>query len=164
MIIDENILNQLDFDGLIHLLTIDKSQKLRNMVVLHLQTIIKNTNDFKDSFMDYMLQLFILRELTILKQLKKYNFINHLSDYIDIENTFQLMDYLSLLDEKASKNYIEVYINNNDIDGLDNINILLDAAILVNNKVIIDYIKSWYLRRALDTHNQLNLLSKKLNL
>ncbi len=173
--IDENIIKQLDFDGLINLLTVDRSPQLRKIVHLHIQDIIDNTPDFEYKNLDYSQQLLLLRELTLIKKLNdqykihnKNFIIKNLAGYIETGDQIQLMDYLSMIDKKQSESYIYGYTKDIDLKDigyiLEQVNLILDAAILINNTTIIRIIKNWYKNVASNTYQQLQLLTTKLNL
>ena len=166
--IDQSIIQKMDFDGLIHLLTIDRSPKLRKVVYDHLSIIINNTPNFRTKLQDYGYQLLLLRELSLLKKL----LIDHpkllpaLSTKIDFTDTIQLEDFLSLLNKKEVKSFLNRYTQSIEIeyaaDNIKDINDILKAAIETNNTDMIEQIKKWY-KYIENTYHELNILTNQLN-
>lgn len=165
--IDQNIVMQLDFEGLINLLSVDRSPRLRQIVYQHLQTIINNTKRFENHHESFGYDLLLLREITLLKKLMSmYDIGENLGRLVDVDDEILLNDYLSLLNSKQSKKYIKQFaVDMYEIDSnIDMITTILNSAIEVNNTTIINYVKEWYADEADSTYKKLELLKNQLNL
>lgn len=179
--IDQSIIEKMDFAAIINLLKIDKSAKLRILIIKNIANIIENENSQNyepgrlTRLIDSLYNLLELRELDILKSFEKPDEImEEFNRRIDInieDNKQQIIDYLSILTDNQIVTFIKYIlpvINDNIGDIFYDIgfaNEILDLALELENDIMIQTIKDWFIERNLDElTKQLNKLGDNLGL
>jgi len=182
--IDQSIIEKMDFAAIINLLKIDKSAKLRMLIIKNIASIIENENSHSQNYetnrltrlIDSLYNLLELRELDILKTFEKPDEImEEFNRRIDInieDNKEQIIDYLSILTGDQIVTFIKYILpvirNDNIGDIFYDIgfaNDILDLALELGNDIMIETIKDWFIEHNLVLlTNELKKMKRNLGL
>jgi hypothetical protein len=149
--IDQSIIEKLDFFDVIKLLKINKSPDIRKLIYHKLQEIINNTNNYDKLYFIY--ELLKINELILLKKLNpSAQDLKRLGiDHVYFDDLNILNSYISLLNEKEIKSFVEREIPEmyeNDLNMMpyiiQKLADLLEIAIKIENNMMINVIKQYY--------------------
>jgi len=158
--IDQSIIEKMDFVAIINLLQINKTAKLRILIIKNIGNIIENSKDYTEyELIDSYSNLLKLRELDILRSFTiPDQSIEEFNREIDInirDNKQEIIDYLSILNVDQTvkfTNYILPMMDNDFVNSYYDIkhaNKILKLALELENDIMIDIIKDWFSERNL---------------
>jgi len=158
--IDQSIIEKMDFVAIINLLQINKTAKLRILIIKNIGNIIENSKDYTEyDLIDSYSNLLKLRELDILRSFTiPDQSIDEFNREIDInirDNKQEIIDYLSILNVDQTvkfTNYILPMMDNDFVNSYYDIkhaNKILKFALELENDIMIDTIKDWFSERNL---------------
>jgi hypothetical protein len=156
--IDQSIIEKMDFVAIVNLLKINKSSRLRLLILKNINIIVDNSKNY-DVFeiVDFLYDLLKLRELDILRSFDRPDEImEEFNRMIDIQDNNQLIiDYLSILTLDQTVKFTNKILPMMDNDFFESYydikyaNKILKLALELENDIMIDTIKDWFSERNL---------------
>jgi len=158
--IDQSIIEKMNFDAIVNLLKMNKSPRLRLLILKNINNIINNSKNSPDyELINSFYDLLKLRELNILKSIDiNDELMGEFNREIDIniqDNKQQIIDYLSILNVDQTvkfTNYILPALDGEIYDifyEIEFANDILKLALELENDIMIKTIKEWFRERGL---------------